>query len=467
MAVTFFLRTTKTTGTASLYVAVKSPNTNFQISTPLKVDIETYTKAGGIFGGAYTKVNKEAEHKVYNQAEEINKRINNTIKDKKTISKETAIDIIEDVCFREERKKRQEAEEAKRKAEEKRQKDEEERKKREAEANRMTLQKYLDTYIGRIESGDIKVKGEMYSYYTIKSIKYSINLFNKFQSETGYLDFNTIDTNTFGAYSQWMEDKKYAKGAIGARIKDIKSILARAHKDGYNDNMSYSGIEVLKEEKDSIYLTQEELNAITNVNPKDFPDEFPHPDQAEKFRDVFLIGCYSGQRISDYGHIQHEQITEETIDGVKTIYIGFHQHKTGEDVQIPCMPKLVELLNKYRIANDNGEYEYNLPQVKFEQQLNKCIKDIAKVAGITTPVTTTIVKGGKKETERKPKYKLISSHTARRTFASLMLLNGVPKDQIAQCTGHKSIKQLETYIRADKLTQARALAKHETFKKGF
>ena len=61
------------------------------------------------------------------------------------------------------------------------------------------------------------------------------------------------------------------------------------------------------------------------------------------------------------------------------------------------------------------------------------------------------MRGGKKVVEDIPKYKLVHSHTARRTGATLMYLSGMDIYDIMKITGHKSPEILKKYIKADEL----------------
>jgi integrase len=76
---------------------------------------------------------------------------------------------------------------------------------------------------------------------------------------------------------------------------------------------------------------------------------------------------------------------------------------------------------------------------------------VAEKAGITQPVTIETSNGGVKKKETFPKYKLVMSHTARRTGATLMYLAGIDAYDIIKITGHGDIDILKKYIKADHL----------------
>ena len=69
------------------------------------------------------------------------------------------------------------------------------------------------------------------------------------------------------------------------------------------------------------------------------------------------------------------------------------------------------------------------------------------MAGIVQKVEHKEIKGAKKVTTLIEKYKLISTHTARRTGATLMYLDGLDPLSIMKITGHRTEKEFLKYIR--------------------
>jgi len=122
-------------------------------------------------------------------------------------------------------------------------------------------------------------------------------------------------------------------------------------------------------------------------------------------------------------------------------YIDIIQKKTGAKVSIPCKKELLEILEKY---------DFNLPHLE-DQTINRLIKKVAERAGITNPVTIETSKGGVKKKETFEKYKLVMSHTARRTGATLMYLAGIDAYDIVKITGYGDIEILNRFIKADQL----------------
>lgn len=201
---------------------------------------------------------------------------------------------------------------------------------------------------------------------------------------------------------------------------------------------------VLEEETEEVYLTPDELKAMAQVDLSASPE-------MEICRDVFLIGCYIAQRVSDYKAIRPENVTK-TSKGVTVLKLI--QKKTGETVMIPFRKELNVLMRKYN----------NHPPAIQEQKLNQAIKIIADQAKINSLVEIEKIRGGKKVRILVPKNELIKSHTARRTGATLMYLAGIPPLDIMKITGHKKESNFLKYICVTKEETADKLAEHPYFK---
>jgi integrase len=96
--------------------------------------------------------------------------------------------------------------------------------------------------------------------------------------------------------------------------------------------------------------------------------------------------------------------------------------------------------------------------------MNDYLKEVISLAGIKEFVETTITKGGKVEKKAVRKYKLVSTHTARRSFATNLYLAEVPSISIMKITGHKTEKSFLQYIRVTQKENADKLLTHPFFK---
>ncbi len=147
-------------------------------------------------------------------------------------------------------------------------------------------------------------------------------------------------------------------------------------------------------------------------------------------RDLFLIGCYTGLRFSDFSKLVQKNIA----DG----YITIQQTKTGENVIITVHNVVRQIIKKH-----NG-----IPPIVSNQKFNVYLKEICKtVPAFLEVVPKVITKAGKKVTLTLRKWEMISSHTARRSFATNEYLNGTPSITIMAVTGHKTEKAFLKYIK--------------------
>ena len=334
----------------------------------------------------------------------------------------------------------------------------EERKRKEEIANRVTLNKFIDRFLEEVENGSRQTdKGTNYAFATIKSIKSGINQFKYFQEDTKTeYDFNDIDMSFYYKFTSYLKGKNYSVNSIGKCIKQLKAIMYIAEIEGHHSNNAWKDkkFKGTRIDIDSIYLTQEDIDKIMAVDLSGY--DIGHTQA----RDIFMVGVWTAQRVSDYNNIKKEDIQSvqkrwiedipnpenpgQTMPVIRTkeiLYINFRQQKTGAKVAIPCREELRAILEKY---------DFDIPHLE-DQTINRLIKQVARAAGITQPVTFETTKGGVKKEETKEKCDLVMSHTARRTGATLMYLAGIDAYDIIKITGHKDIDILKKYIKADQL----------------
>ncbi len=92
------------------------------------------------------------------------------------------------------------------------------------------------------------------------------------------------------------------------------------------------------------------------------------------------------------------------------------------------------------------KYNMELPVIS-EQKFRDYLKEIFKIAGFTALTNKSIKIGNRVYEQEVPIYELLSTHTARRSFITIMLNNGVPAKAIMKITGHKSINNFQLYYR--------------------
>lgn len=229
-------------------------------------------------------------------------------------------------------------------------------------------------------------------------------------------------------------------------------LISRSHADSHTGKMTGLLRTVLRRNKvktdwqesesitvrypDAIYLDESELQALREL---DLTENRRHA----LVRDVFLAACYTGQRYSDLNQIASDRG-----------FCSITQQKTGEKVLIPLKPELENILARYP--------EGRLP-IPSNQEINKIIKPVCKLAGITDIAILNIYRGGQKEMISAPRHEFVTCHTARRSFATNAILAGLPTEVVMKFTGHRSYQQFQRYIRASQQDIARQFKGHPFF----
>jgi integrase len=318
------------------------------------------------------------------------------------------------------------------------------------QVEKVTLNMFLSSFIKEIESGERLYnhnnRTERYKSGTIRNYKGFQEQFDQFQASINKkLNYDDITVDLYDRLVVFFNKKKYSPNTIGRHIKNLKVIMRLSRDQGLHNNneIDRKKFKSVKVPVQEIYLTE---NEVTKLYELDLTDKKEH----EVARDVFLIGCYTAQRFSDYSRIKEEHI-RDLDNGTKVIDII--QKKTGEQVIIPMKPELIALLEKYN---------YRMPKT-FEQKVNKRIKEVGKLAGISSTINKEEIKGGLKVTRSVPKHDLIKTHTARRTGCTNMYLGGVNVIDIMKISGHKSEREFLSYIKVSKEETAHTLSNHPYF----
>lgn len=290
---------------------------------------------------------------------------------------------------------------------------------------------YMKRYGEEIQSGKrLNLKNQRYSPDTVKSRLYSFRVLQNFMIEyKPNCNYDDITMEFYRAFVHFCNERKYSPQTTGKHIKALKEIMAASRKEQIHNNLQTTTREfkTLSGTSDTIYLTANEVNAMENVDLSAFP-------QLKLACDIFLCGIYTLQRFSDYSRINPANIIPLS-NNKKAVKLK--QAKTGTEVVIPVSSSLDSILKKYN---------YTLPKIT-SQKLNRDIKDVAYLANIVSTVEHHEQKGIEIVKTLVEKYKLISSHTARRTGATLLYLETRNTLACMKLTGHKTEKEFLKYIR--------------------
>jgi integrase len=311
-----------------------------------------------------------------------------------------------------------------------------------------TFFEFADDFIKRKEDQAKNLGAVKLSPITVRSYKQTINRIKEFNANVKYnLDFENIDLKFYYSFIKYLEDQNYSINTIGKHIKNLVTILNRASEDGVNTHFKYkhSEFKTVSMESFSIYLTESEIDALYKV-------DLSKNKKWELARDIFLIGYYTGQRISDYNGIKKEQI--KNFEG-KEVF-EFNQQKTSKRIYVPIHSRVKEIMNE----------RYNgFPPPKLNSpDINEFIKEAGREAEINEEITIKKIIGGKINIDTDYKYNLIVSHSARRSFCSNAYLSKMPVIDIMSISGHSTEREFYKYIKVTQQERAIKIADSAFFK---
>ena len=226
-----------------------------------------------------------------------------------------------------------------------------------------------------------------------------------------------------------LKGEPLSKNYIGRHIKGVKSVLAAMEERGHDVHPAYrrKGFKKISEDSTSIWLTMDELKQMAALDLSD------QPPGLALTRDLFLIGSFTGLRVSDLKRLQTLELV--TLQGKKCF--SFNQHKTAQPVLIPVHPVVHCILDRH-----NGP-----PRPQNDQIINRNLKRLGRLMQLDESIQVDRTVGGDKTKERKSKWMMLTSHCARRSFCTNAILNGADTLTIMAMSGHKTEKTLRCYLK--------------------
>ena len=292
----------------------------------------------------------------------------------------------------------------------------------------------------------------------------AVNLLKKFEEATGReLSFGDVTMKFAGELKAFLEDRGYSKNYVGTVFKELRVFMREARVvDRLHDNTEYEGFKVESEVADTVYLTDEELRRVHELvideeAVRSLGGDTRAQNVARKIaaldvaRKKFLIGAYTGLRVSDFNRVQEYNVQNGVI--VILPKKGSSIRKP-EPVRIPMHPVVREILE--------GGFDLNCRVA--EQKINKHIKEVCRLAGIRDRVVLYRTEGGQVVEHVMEKWEAVSTHTARRSAATNLYKQGIPRKSIMLLTGHKTEAQFEKYIKLSAEENAEILGKHSYFR---
>ncbi len=273
-----------------------------------------------------------------------------------------------------------------------------------------------------------KIKGKEWSPATIKRYKNIRNLLVEFEKSKKYkLTFSKINNTFHREFTSFcMDDLKHINNTYARNLGLFKTFMFWALKNKFTFNNTF--MEFKKVERvitNQVALTIEDLQ---NLMQHEFESK-----KLEKVRDVFVFACVTGMR---YGELK--SISKSTVSETEILL------KEDKDTNKPARNIPLTSIAKFILE----KYNYTLPLIANQKQ-NEYLKEVFKELEYNQTVQKITTRGKENIKEDIEFYNRISTHTARRTFITMMKREGKSDKLIAKITGHTDMKTLNQYYQVD------------------
>lgn len=234
-------------------------------------------------------------------------------------------------------------------------------------------------------------------------------------------------------------DGGYSNTLIEKYVSQIKYFAKEAKVAGYDTSIEIESnkFTFARDVTLDTYLNEIEIDNIFNL-------DLSKNEKLDNVRDLFILGVWTGLRVSDLKRINEFNISNNRIKISGTV-------KGDSVVEIPIHPQLKEVLIKRNMK---------LP-ILSEQKFNLYVKDLCELAKINE-VTFGSIKDPETNRKKKdyyPKFKLISSHTCRRSFVTNHY-GKIDDRTIMAISAHKSHSQFLKYVKTTFKEHADNLERH-------
>ena len=278
--------------------------------------------------------------------------------------------------------------------------------------NKTSLNETVVTYFKKHLESQKRLIGKDFKQITWNKFNYVCTdaeafIKKKFKKHDIPLDkLNLQFLHDFEYYLKTVKNQKQV--TINKAIQRFRKPIKEAVAKGYLDKDPFLLYKARRAKKEVVFLSAEELSKLESF-------KFSQA-RLGLVRDLFLFCCYTGLPYLEMSNLKYENLVKG-YDG--NIWIQMNREKTNKPVSVPVLPKANDLINKYK-----NNSVWVLPKFS-NQKINSYLKEITTIIGIT---------------------KVITHHTARKTFASTVLLyNDVPIEIVSELLGHSSIQITQNY----------------------
>ena len=283
----------------------------------------------------------------------------------------------------------------------------------------------------------LKVHSIKFKHDTLKSAKTTFNHFKEFCQVKGLskMTFNDFTADMKAEFADFLFDKGDVDNTVHAVQKRMNHFMNYTAKIGLHNNHGHKAFSIPERVGAIKFLEWEEVKKLIDVEVE--------PGIESDCRDLFVFCCLTAMRYSDVKNLKKQDIIKHTFKDLEGVHYAAHirQVKTFKPNVIPLMPESLAILKKYQ----DEKTEFALPQ-RANQTVNVIIKRIGRRAKLNAQQELVAYRRNKCESSYTEKWRILSTHMGRRTFATMAITRGIPINVVASITGQNPKTTLKHYM---------------------
>ena len=259
-----------------------------------------------------------------------------------------------------------------------------------------------------------KGKRSQNTYNKYKTVYNHLNTFIKERYHRNDMAFRELTADFIREFDFFLRiDQECTHNTVWVYTMPIIALADLAIKKGLIRKNPFEDYEINMEETDRSYLLKEGVEKLMFLKPSD--------PKFELVKDLFIFSCFTGLSYVDIKKLKLSNI-QSFFDGHQWIISRRKKSDVASNVRLMEIPK--QLIEKYQGTTRN---EFIFP-VPTNPTCNSHVKKLIGEAEIITEQKVTF-------------------HTARHTFATMFLTEGVPLESLSKMMGHKNISTTQIYAK--------------------
>ena len=268
--------------------------------------------------------------------------------------------------------------------------------------------------VGVMDDAVLKVCNDQSTYSKYNTVYNHLSEFIKERYHRDDMAFRELTSDFIREFDFFLRiDKECTHNTVWVYTMPVIALAELAIKKGLIRENPFEDYEISMEETDRSYLLKEDVETLLFLKPSN--------PRYELVKDLFIFSCFTGLSYIDIKKLKWGNI-QSFFDGHEWIISRRKKSDVASNVRLLEIPK--RIIEKYRGVRKD-DFVFPMPS---NATCNKHITKLIEEAGIITEQKVTF-------------------HTARHTFATMFLTEGVPLESLSKMMGHKNISTTQIYAK--------------------